>query len=83
MALVRCKKHGPTGRVYQYVKEVEPLGYPNGATICGIKGCMEQGLVYLCQQEAYAYEADERVFYPRPTILSGSAAPTGAKVRVC
>ena len=37
------------------MKQVQPLGYPNGATICGIKGCIEQGLVYLCGAEANAY----------------------------
>lgn len=83
MALVRCEDHKPYGRNYTYVKLVEPLHPPNEAVICGIKGCLKRGSVWLCEEEADAYDKGERYFSSRPNRVAGKQAETGAKIRVC
>ena len=82
MALVRCEAHKPEGRSYNYVKLVKPLHSPNEALICGVKGCLKRGLVWLCEEEADAYYKGERYFSTRVSQLSGKEAKGGAKVRV-
>lgn len=85
MALVRCSEHEPkeTRTTYVYVKSVKPVNSPNDALICGIEGCLNGDcLAYLTEQEADAYARGERVFSTRSGTLSGTAAKTGAKVRV-
>lgn len=83
MALVRCGDHKPEGRNYTYVKLVEPLDPPNEAIICGIKGCLKRGVVWLCEEEANAYDKGERVFSSKPSRFVGKEAETGAKIHVC
>jgi hypothetical protein len=83
MALVRCRDHRPDGRNYKYVKLVEAVDPPNEAIICGIKGCLKRGSVWLCEEEADAYDKGERYFSSRPSRVSGIKAKTGAKIRVC
>jgi len=63
MALVRCEKHGyPKGRTTDYVRSVEPVGYPDTAVVCGLKGCDHPGLVWLTQEEDAAYAVGRRIF---------------------
>ena len=82
MALVHCEFHKPTGRNYEYVKVVEPVDPPNEAVICGIKGCLKRGSVWLCIEEAAAYNKGERFFLSKPSRKAGREAETGAKIRV-
>ncbi len=64
MALVRCKKCGkPKGRTRKYIRNVEPVGFPNTSSICGRKDCSNPGLVWLEAFEWRKYQEDnERIF---------------------
>jgi hypothetical protein len=63
MALVRCEKHGkPQGRTLTYVRSVEPVGWPDTAAICGLKGCDRPGMIWLTDTESQAYDKGQRVF---------------------
>ena len=63
MALVRCPKHeNPRGKKHTYVMSVPPVGYPNTAAICGLRGCEEVGLIWLDDAESQAYHKGQRVF---------------------
>lgn len=63
MALVRCEAHGkPEGRTRKYVTGVKPLGYPETAAVCGLKGCDNPGVVWLTAPEQAAYRDGQRVF---------------------
>ncbi|MFH0941827.1 MAG: hypothetical protein V1823_02230 [Chloroflexota bacterium] len=88
MALVRCAIHEPSSERTKltYLKRdvKKPIGYPKTALICGIKGCLKEGLlVWLSDDEAVAYrDHGEEYFSTRSNKQSGIKAPTGAKVRV-
>ncbi len=67
MAIARCKECSPPktragGHIYELA--VHPLGYPNTASICGIKGCENPSLIWLNLQdnEKDDYEAGRRIF---------------------
>ena len=63
MALVRCEAHGrPQGRTQVYVVGVPPVGFPQTAAICGLKGCENAGSVWLTTDEKAAYEKGQRIF---------------------
>ena len=63
MALMRCPAHGkPEGRTQEYVRTVEPVGYPGSAVLCGLTGCETVALICLTAAEAAAYDRGERVF---------------------
>jgi len=70
MALCRCKElhNNPTGRSNIYVIAVEPIGYPNTSSICGINAttksarCENQGLIWLTKTEKTRYDKGERIF---------------------
>jgi len=64
MALVRCEEvHGqPTGVKHRYVMAVKPVGYPDTAAICGLKGCEYPGLVWLTEEEHAEYQTGQRIF---------------------
>lgn len=65
MALCRCKElhNNPKGRNGNlYIQVVEPIGYPNTSSICGIKGCPNSGLIWLNQNEKIKYDNEERIF---------------------
>lgn len=71
MALCRCKElhKNPTGRKgNDYVLAVEPIGYPNTSSICGIssttkrKRCEYPGLIWLNKDEKIKYDNGERIF---------------------
>ena len=71
MALCRCKElHGsPKGRNdKEYVLAVEPIGYPDTSSICGINAtikrarCENPGLIWLTKAEKARYEKGERIF---------------------
>ena len=63
MALVRCIEHGnPKGTKHEYVRSVEPVGYPKTGVICGTTGCETSGLIWLDNDESFAYETGQRVF---------------------
>lgn len=62
MALSRCINHPPRPTA-QYVSCVEPFGYPNASSICGIANCNETGLIYLKKDEYLMYiENNQRIF---------------------
>ena len=88
MALVRCDVHPPEKqRKHQYRREDAkvPVGYPPDveAIICGKKGCTRPaGLIWLNECEAEDYGKGEKIFSTRVSIVSGTQAETGAKVRV-
>ncbi len=63
MALVRCMEHGnPQGKKTEYVRSVEPVGYPKTGVICGSVNCETSGLIWLDNEESFAYDTGERVF---------------------
>ena len=63
VALVRCSEHGtPKGKTNEYVRSVEPVGYPKTGVICGIVDCESSGLIWLNHDESFAYETGERIF---------------------
>lgn len=63
MALMRCPAHElPDGRTHEYVRAVEPVGYPASAVLCGRTGCETAALICLTADEAAAYDKGQRVF---------------------
>lgn len=62
MAICRCLEQPPKERTKSYVRHVEPMGYGEGAMICGRKECMNDGLIWLTQQESILYDKGERIF---------------------
>jgi hypothetical protein len=62
MAIVRCRRHQPTGRTRNYVSAKEPVGYPDTALVCGSVSCDEPGLIWLEKLEDAAYEKGQRIF---------------------
>ena len=67
MALVRCeicgvKPPGRGGYKRAYVRNVQPLGHPKSALVCGTPSCSRAGLIWLEQSEVDAYNKGERVF---------------------
>ena len=71
MALCRCKElHGsPKGHNgNEYVLAVEPIGYPDTSSICGINAttrrprCENPGLIWLNKAEKIRYDKGERIF---------------------
>lgn len=56
MALVRCEACAKLSRK-PYGQSVEPVGYPNGAVICGTAHCEHPGLVWLWGTELIDYRA--------------------------
>lgn len=69
MALVRCDNCGrPKGRTRKYTREVEPLNYPDTATICGRLGCNKPGKVWLEAHEWRQYQ--NKSSWNLPLVLS-------------
>lgn len=67
MALVRCavcgvKPPGRGGYKRAYVRNVQPLGHPKSALVCGTPSCSGAGLIWLEKEEADAYNKGERIF---------------------
>jgi len=63
MALVRCDTCGrPKGKTRKYIREVEPLNYPDTATICGRLECNKPGKVWLEAHEWGQYQNGLRIF---------------------
>jgi hypothetical protein len=63
MALARCSGCGrPKCRTKDYVRAVEPVGYPDTAIICGSSGCEQAAVIWLDRVEQSAYKSGERVF---------------------
>lgn len=62
MAICRCLEQPPKQRTKMYVRYVEPLGYGDGAMICGRKECMNDGVIWLTQQESNLYDKGVRIF---------------------
>ncbi|WP_291102694.1 MULTISPECIES: hypothetical protein [unclassified Flavobacterium] len=64
MALCRCEKEKkPISKKNQYTIRVEPIGYPETSSTCGIKNCLNPGLIWLTKEEEDKYnEEDERFF---------------------
>lgn len=64
MALCRCKDH-PAKRNY-YTHYVEPIGFPQTSSICGItnnKGvCINPGVIWLQEAEVAAFNNNVRIF---------------------
>ena len=65
MAIVRCDKYkidfSRTKHPY-HQSPIKPIGYPNTAAICGLKGCTNPGLVWLQKDEYEEYAQGERFF---------------------
>lgn len=63
MALVRCETCGqPKGRTRKYIRERNPIGYPDTAVICGSRSCNNPGKVWLEAYEWRQYQTGTRVF---------------------
>jgi hypothetical protein len=64
MALCRCEKlhANPIGRVKHYVRSIEPVGYPDTSSICGIPRCENPGLIWLTGAESIQYDQGQRIF---------------------
>jgi hypothetical protein len=62
MAIMRCEVHEPHGRERNYVRHVEPVGYPNTALVCGSITCTKPALIWLEADESAAFDRGERVF---------------------
>jgi hypothetical protein len=62
MAIMRCKRHTPTGRTKEYIACVMPVGYPDTALICGSTVCEEPALIWLEREEKAAYDRGQRTF---------------------
>lgn len=76
MALCRCKeKHSnPKGKKVDYVESKYPIGYPDEtSSICGIKDCINTGLIWLTKDELNEYIEGNRIF---------SYSNAGSKVKV-
>ena len=68
MALARCEECGkPKGVTRKYIRNVEPLGYPNDALICGKKGCVNPALIWLEAYEWREYQSGQTIFEPPST----------------
>ena len=64
MALVRCEECSkPIGRTRKYIRDVEPLNYPNSAVICGRKNCNNVGKVWLEAHEWRSYCNKNKIFH--------------------
>lgn len=76
MALARCEECGkPIGRNRKYFGNVEPLGYPNTALICGKKGCSNPGLIWLEAYEWKEYQSGKTIFEPPTASVKFKAKP--------
>jgi len=65
MAYSRCKElHSPPRTRIRppCTAYVEPVGYPNSSTVCGIPGCKNQGVIWLDDAEQNQYANGERIF---------------------
>ena len=62
MALCRCKNHIPKGRKRSYVVSVEPIGYLSTSSICGLKKCEDEGLIWLDELEYDNYKKCKDIF---------------------
>lgn len=62
MCLMRCETHPPVRAKRSYVRNVEPLGYPETALICGSVKCRHPAKVWLETAEAARYDDGERIF---------------------
>ena len=60
MALCRCLSHAPKGRRKEYVRFVEPVGYPDTALVC--KLCENPAVIWLTIDEVALYEKGLRIF---------------------
>jgi hypothetical protein len=66
MIFVRCAQcvSVPMYRATRLRISAEPVGYPDGAIICGIPGCNRPGLVWLVGSEAIEYRAGRQLVFP-------------------
>ncbi len=66
MVFVRCARCAviPMYRVRALTTSAEPVGYPDGAIICGIPGCDAPGLVWLVGTDAIEYRLGRRLVFP-------------------
>lgn len=49
-------------RKTNYSHFVEPIGFPNTASICGRKNCNTQGYIWLDSNEFQQFQNGERIF---------------------
>lgn len=70
MAMCRCKFHPPTNsRSNTYINWVYPIGHPNSSAICGIKGCISSGYIYLTDDEYKEFLKGEEYFGYHGTVI--------------
>ncbi len=62
MAIMRCKRHTPKGRIKEYCAAVKPVGYPDTALICGSTHCQEPAFIWLEGPEKASYDRGDRTF---------------------
>lgn len=62
MAIMRCPDHKPRRTTRDYAGNVEPVGFPETALVCGSKYCREPALIWLEANEMSAYATGERIF---------------------
>ncbi len=62
MAVIRCLVHKPKGRTRNYVANVEPIGFPDTALVCGGKHCSSPGYIWLDEAEKVDYDRGKRIF---------------------
>jgi hypothetical protein len=63
VVICRCHNHAGAELVkLGYIFSVHPIGYPDTAVICGIKGCQCPALVWLKKEDLAAYQASKRIF---------------------
>ena len=74
MAIMRCKRHTPTGRTKNYVGSVPPKGYPETALVCGSASCNEPAFKWLEADEQREFKRGERVFKAFTTTMKVRAA---------
>ncbi len=76
MALARCRECGkPEGKTRKYIRNVEPIGYPNDALICGKKGCTNPALIWLEAHEWREYQSGQTIFEPPSASAKFKAKP--------
>jgi hypothetical protein len=77
MVIVRCIGCASTSmlRTKALNNSAEPVGYPDGAIVCGVAGCQEPGLVWLRGRDIIEHRTSRQLVFPL-------AAHNNAKVRV-
>src|ERR1035437_1465085 len=77
MALVRCVNHKPTGDKKNYVADVNPVGYPKTAAVCGRKECPKPGKAWFTEEEFQRYQKGATIFALDSNVTKIAVEPFG------